>query len=101
MRPMWEEQDWSEVQGEVQNMSCLREEAEGDGGMRTLEEEVSEEEAEKMNYKGKWIRVEAEMDTGACVPMMPKDVARHLPIRESEGSRRGAKYLSASDTTCV
>ena len=58
MRPMWEEQDWSEEpegeeQGEVQHMSCLREETEGDGGMRTLEQEVSEEEAAKMNYKGK------------------------------------------------
>ena len=99
---MWEEQDWNEEpegeeQGEIQQMSCLREEVEEDGGMRTLEQEVSEEEAAKMNYKGKWIRVEAEMDTGACVPMMPKNVAKHLPIRESEGSKRGAKYLSASD----
>ena len=102
MRPMWEEQGWSEEpegeeQGEIQNMSCLREEMEGDGGMRTLEQEVSEEEAAKMNYKGKWFKVEAEVDTGACIPMMPKNIAKHLPIRESEGSRRGAKYLSASD----
>ena len=102
MRPMWEEQGWSEEpegeeQGEIQNMSCLREEMEGDGGMRTLEQEVSEEEAAKMNYKGKWFEVEAEVDTGACIPMMPKNIAKHLPIRESEGSRRGAKYLSASD----
>ena len=52
MRPMWEEQGWSEEpegeeQGEIQNMSCLREESEGDGGIRTLEQEVSEEEAAK------------------------------------------------------
>ena len=58
MRPMWEEQGWSEEpegeeQGEIQNMLCLREEMEGDGGMRTLEQEVSEEETAKMNYKGK------------------------------------------------
>ena len=56
MRPMWEEQDWNEEpegeeQGDIQRMSCLREEAEADGGIRTLEQEVSEEEAEKMNYK--------------------------------------------------
>ena len=42
MRPMWEEQGWSEEpegeeQGEIQNMSCLREEPEGNGGIRTLE----------------------------------------------------------------
>ena len=42
MRPMWEEQGWSEEpegeeQGEIQNMSCSREETEGDGGMRALE----------------------------------------------------------------
>ena len=34
MRPLWEEQDWNEEpegeeQGEIQNMSCLREETEG------------------------------------------------------------------------
>ena len=102
MRPMWEEQDWNEEpegeeQGEIQQMSCLREEVEEYGGMRTLEQEVSEEEAAKMNYKGKWIKVEAEVDTGACIPMMPKNIAKHLPIRESEGSKKGAKYVSASD----
>ena len=65
--------------------------------MRTLEHEVSDEESAKLNYKGKWIKAEAEVDTGACIPMMPKGIARHLPTRESEGSRKGAKYLSASD----
>ena len=101
MRPMWEESGWNEEPEEEEfteeRLSCLREEVEGEGGMRTLEQEVSEEEAAKMNYKGKWIKVEAEMDTGACIPMMPKNIAKHLPIRESEGSKRGAKYLSASD----
>ena len=101
MRPMWEESGWNEEPEEEEfseeRLSCLREEAGEEGGMRTLEQEVSEEEAAKMNYKGKWIKVEAEMDTGACVPMMPKNIAKHLPIRESEGSKRGAKYLSASD----
>ena len=62
-----------------------------------MEQEVSEEDAAKMNYKGKWLKVEAEVDTGACIPMMPKSIAKHLPIRESEGSRKGAKYVSASD----
>ena len=102
MRPMWEEQDWNEEpegeeQGDIQRMSCLREEAEADGGIRTLEQEVSEEEAARMNYRGNWIKIEAEVDTGACIPMMPKNVAKHIPTRESEGSKRGAKYLSASD----
>ena len=75
----------------------LREDKDEEGGLRTLEHQVSEEEAAKMNYKGKWIKVEAEVDTGACIAMMPKGVAQHLPIRESEGSKRGAKYVSASD----
>ena len=100
MRPMWEEQEWDEEpeeEGQIQPMSCLREEAKEDGGMRTLEQEVSAEEAAKMNYKGRWLKVEAEVDTGACIPMMPKGIAQHLPIRESEGSKRGAKYVSASD----
>ena len=30
--------------------------------MRTLEQEVSEEDAAKMNYKGKWLKVEAEVE---------------------------------------
>merc|ERR1711994_433569 len=98
---MWEDQGWSdEPEEEAQggdSLCCLREEVKEEGGMRTLEQEVSEEEAAKMNYKGRWIKVEAEMDTGACIPMMPKNIAKHLPIRESEGSKRGAKYLSASD----
>ena len=66
------------------SLCCPREEASEDGGIRTLEQEVSEEEAEKMNFKGKWIKIEAEMDTGACVPMMPTSLAKHLKIRESE-----------------
>ena len=102
MRPMWEEDGgWSEEpEMEEQagdSLCCLREEASEDGGIRTLEQEVSEEEAEKMSFKGKWIKIEAEVDTGACVPMMPTSLAKHLKIRESEGSRRGAKYVSASD----
>ena len=81
MRPLWEDQDWNEEpegeeQGEIQQMSCLREEVEGDGGMRTLEQEVSEEEAAKMNYKGKWIRVEAEMDTGGVRPHDAKECGK-------------------------
>ena len=94
MRPMWEESEWYEGMSEEEsNMQqfCLREEEGDEGGLRTLEHEVSEEEAAKMNYKGKWIRVEAEMDTGACIPMMPKNIAKHLPIRESEWSRRGCE----------
>ena len=72
------EDPWGEETGEEEPCQlCLREDLEGEGGMRTLEQEVSEEDAAKMNYKGKWIRVEAEMDTGACVPMMPKNVAKH------------------------
>ena len=46
---MWEEQGWSEEpEEEVQAgepMCCLREEVKEEGGMRTLEQEVSEEEA--------------------------------------------------------
>ena len=99
MRPMWEEQGWDEEPEEeeqIQSMSCLREETKDDGGMRTLEQEVSAEEAAKMNYKGRWLKVEAEVDTGACIPMMPKGIAKHLPIRESEGSKRGQVFLSAN-----
>ena len=47
---MWEEQEWDEEpeeEGQIPPMSCLREEAKEDGGMRTLEQEVSAEEAEK------------------------------------------------------
>ena len=92
------EDPWGEDTGEEEpSQLCLREDLEGEGGMRTLEQEVSEEDAAKMNYKGKWLKVEAEVDTGACIPMMPKSIAKHLPIRESEGSRKGAKYVSASD----
>ena len=103
MRPMWEESGWEEQAGDEEPaseplcMKSLREPEEEEGGMRTLEHEVSDEESAKLNYKGKWIKVEAEVDTGACIPMMPKGIARHLPTRESEGSRKGAKYLSASD----
>ena len=100
-----EEQEWWQGQGEPEeeatgiagSFACLREEMEDDGGLRTLEHNISEEEAAKTNYKGQWIKIEAEMDTGACMPMMPKSVAKHLPVRESEGSKKGAKYLSASD----
>ena len=92
------EDPWGEETGEEEpSQLSLREDVEDEGGMRTLEQEVSEEDAARMNYKGKWLKVEAEVDTGACIPMMPKSIARHLPIRESEGSRKGAKYVSASD----
>ena len=102
MRPMWDEQSWGdepeeEEQSQMQPLACLREEEDEPGGLRTLEHEISEEEAAKMNYKGKWIKIEAEVDTGACIPMMPKDIAKRLQTRESDGSRRGAKYLSASN----
>ena len=98
MRPMWDEQGWNEEpeeeeQSQMQPLACLREEEDETGGPRTLEHEVSEEEAAKMNYRGKWIKIEAEVDTGACIPMMPKGIAKHLRTRESDGSRRGGQNI--------
>ena len=52
MRPMWEESEWYEGMSEEEsNMQqfCLREEEGDEGGLRTLEQDVSEEEATKMN----------------------------------------------------
>ena len=52
MRPMWEEQGWNEEpegeeQGEVQQMSCLREEAEGDGKTYSMNMWLKAPEAEE------------------------------------------------------
>ena len=63
---MWEDEaGWNEEapegEPEVEQMFCLREEMEEQGGIRTLEQEISSEEASKMNFKGKWIKVEAEV----------------------------------------
>ena len=43
-----------------------------------------------------WITIEVVMDSGAAESVAPADMAPWVPIKESEGSRAGKQYLSAS-----
>ena len=57
-----------------------------------------------MNWRGepdtwggkRWIKVDGVVDSGACVPVAPPTMAPNVPIVESEGSKRGQKWTSAS-----
>ena len=44
----------------------------------------------------KWVKLEAVVDSGAAESVAPERMAPWVPKRESEGSRRGQTYLSAS-----
>ena len=46
--------------------------------------------------EGEWVKVESVMDSGASAPVAPPTMAPRVPIRPSEGSRRGQNYTSAS-----
>ena len=46
--------------------------------------------------EGVWVRIESVMDSGASAPVAPPTMAPNVPIRASEGSKRGQKYTSAS-----
>ena len=85
----------------------------GGGGMDWIDAdpelhifENEEEERDLMNinwrseadtWQGKrWIKVESVVDSGAAAPVAPPTMAPHVQIEESEGSKRGQKWTSAS-----
>ena len=43
-----------------------------------------------------WVSIEVVMDSGAAESVAPSDMAPWVPIKESDGSRAGRKYISAS-----
>ena len=43
-----------------------------------------------------WVKVESVMDSGAAESVAPPDLAPWVEVQESEGSRRGQTYVSAS-----
>ena len=44
----------------------------------------------------KWVKVESVVDSGASAPVAPPSMLPNVKIEESEGSKRGQKYISAS-----
>ena len=53
--------------------------------------------SEPDNWEGKrWIKVHSVVDSGAAAPVAPPTMAPHVQVEESEGSRRGQKWTSAS-----
>ena len=46
--------------------------------------------------EGEWVKIESVMDSGASAPVAPPTMAPRVPIRASDGSRRGQNYTSAS-----
>ena len=44
----------------------------------------------------KWVKVESVVDSGASAPVAPPSMLPGVKIEESEGSKRGQKYTSAS-----
>ena len=71
--PLYEEHDDDDEDGPSHLLGTWRQEA--DGG---------------------WVRIEGVMDSGATVPVAPPTMCPNSKIRESEGSRRGMCYTSAS-----
>ena len=45
---------------------------------------------------GEWVRVTSVMDSGCVDCVAPPELAEHVPIVPSAGSRRGQKYTAAS-----
>ena len=43
-----------------------------------------------------WVSIEVVMDSGAAESVAPSDMAPWVPIKESDGSRAGRKFFSAS-----
>ena len=46
-----------------------------------------------------WVRVRSVMDSGCGVSVAPPGMCPEHPIEESEGSRRGQEFMSASEDT--
>ena len=46
--------------------------------------------------KPEWVSIEVVMDSGGAESVAPSDMAPWVPIKESDGSRAGRKYISAS-----
>jgi len=46
-----------------------------------------------------WVRVRSVMDSGCGVSVAPPGMCPAYPIEESEGSRRGQEFMSASEDT--
>ena len=49
--------------------------------------------------EGEWVKVRAVMDSGASESVAPPDMCPLYPINESEGSKAGVKYRTASNTS--
>ena len=43
-----------------------------------------------------WVKVDSVVDSGASTPVAPPTMVPNVPIRSSEGQRRGQKFTSAS-----
>ena len=52
-------------------------------------------EPEEWNNR-KWVKVDSVMDSGASAPVAPPGMLPNVKVQESEGSRRGQQFTSAS-----
>ena len=50
-------------------------------------------------FKGSWERVPVTVDSGAIDSVIPKRVAKGVPVKQTEASRRGLKYRAANGTS--
>jgi len=55
-----------------------------------------EPEVNHVRRAPQWVKLEAVVDSGAAESVAPESMAPWIPMKESEGSKRGQTYLSAS-----
>ena len=59
------------------------------GDIMGIDEEVITEKGQK------WVKLTAVMDSGAIVPVLPKNCVPHIPVKSTALSRSGKKYRGA------
>ena len=74
---LWNQQDEKEIEGYVGGFFAVDEELRGLG-------------------QPEWVSIGVVMDSGATESVAPSDMAPWVQIKESDGSRTGWKYISAS-----
>ena len=97
MQALGEEQPHEDEEEEADGPLLCQRLAEVDepGAVRTLEQEVSQEDPVKWYGGCGYIEVEAEVDTGSCVSIMPSRVCKHVPTVPSAASRAKKQYRTA------
>ncbi len=80
---------------EEECLARLCEEDEDESPVRTLEQEVGQEDAIYWEGRQGYKKIETEIDTGSCVVIMPTEECPGIPIEPSPASKAGKKYRTA------